>query len=117
MYSVNSDDYINDCNVLYPVIKQLTETVKLYNQEQLEMKKELNSFTFSDIEHFAINLLFYLDESGEIVKTPLAYELEDSFYEILVDEYQDTNSAQDKLFKILSNGKNRFMVGYVKQSI
>ena len=117
MYSVNSDDYINDCNVLYPVIKQLTETVKLYNQEQLEMKKELNSFTFSDIEHFAINLLFYLDESGEIVKTPLAYELEDSFYEILVDEYQDTNSAQDKLFKILSNGKNRFMVGDVKQSI
>ena len=117
MYSVNSDDYINDCKVLYSVIKQLTETVKLYNQKQLEMKKELNSFTFSDIEHFAINLLFYLDESGEIVKTPLAYELEDSFYEILVDEYQDTNSAQDKLFKILSNGKNRFMVGDVKQSI
>lgn len=117
MYSVNSDDYINDCKVLYPVIKQLTETVKLYNQKQFEMKKELNSFTFSDIEHFAINLLFYLDESGEIVKTPLAYELEDSFYEILVDEYQDTNSAQDKLFKILSNGKNRFMVGDVKQSI
>lgn len=117
MYSVNSDDYLDDCNVLFPVIKQLTETVKLYNQKQLEMKKELNSFTFSDIEHFAINLLFYLDESGEIVKTPLAYELEDSFYEILVDEYQDTNSAQDKLFKILSNGKNRFMVGDVKQSI
>lgn len=117
MYSVSSDDYLDDCNVLYPVIKQLTETVKLYNQKQLEMKKELNSFTFSDIEHFAINLLFYLDESGEIVKTPLAYELEDSFYEILVDEYQDTNSAQDKLFKILSNGKNRFMVGDVKQSI
>lgn len=117
MYSVNSDDYINDCKVLFPVIKQLTETVKLYNQKQLEMKKELNSFTFSDIEHFAINLLFYLDESGEIVKTSLAYELEDSFYEILVDEYQDTNSAQDKLFKILSNGKNRFMVGDVKQSI
>lgn len=117
MYSVSSDDYLDDCNVLYPVIKQLTETVKLYNQKQLEMKKELNSFTFSDIEHFAINLLFHLDDSGEIVKTPLAYELEDSFYEILVDEYQDTNSAQDKLFKILSNGKNRFMVGDVKQSI
>lgn len=117
MYSVSSDDYLDDCYALYPAIKQLTETVKLYNKKQLEMKKELNSFTFSDIEHFAINLLFYLDESGEIVKTPLAYELEDSFYEILVDEYQDTNSAQDKLFEILSNGKNRFMVGDVKQSI
>ncbi len=117
MYSVNSDDYINDCKVLYPVIKRLVETVKLYNQKQYEMKKEINSFTFSDIEHFAINLLFYPDESGKIFRTPLADELEDSFYEILVDEYQDTNDAQDKLFEILSNGKNRFMVGDVKQSI
>ena len=57
MYSVNSDDYINDCKVLYPVIKQLTETVKLYNQKQLEMKKELNSFTFSDIEHMNLKSL------------------------------------------------------------
>ncbi|WP_297127876.1 helicase-exonuclease AddAB subunit AddA [uncultured Eubacterium sp.] len=117
MYSATSDDYLNDCEVLYPVIKHLTSVVKMYNQKLFEMKKEINSFTFSDIEHFAINLLFYPDEFGKIFRTPLADELEDSFYEILVDEYQDTNSAQDKLFEILSNGKNRFMVGDVKQSI
>ena len=37
MYSVSSNDYLDDCNVLYPVIKQLTETVKLYNKKQLEI--------------------------------------------------------------------------------
>lgn len=117
MYSVRSKDYTNDCMLLYPVIKKLTEVVKLFNQKTYEMKKEINSFTFSDIEHFAINLLFYPDENGDIVRTDLAKELESSFYEILVDEYQDTNSAQDTLFAVLSNDKNRFMVGDVKQSI
>lgn len=117
MYSVRSCDYVNDCRLLYPAIKELTGIVKLFNQKTFEMKKELNSFTFSDIEHFAINLLFYPDENGKVVKTDLAKELEFSFYEILVDEYQDTNSAQDTLFATLSNGKNRFMVGDVKQSI
>ena len=117
MYSITSSDYMNDCEVLYPLIKKLTDIVKQFNQKTYEMKKELNAFTFSDTEHFAINLLFYPGENGEIVKTDLAKELESSFYEILVDEYQDTNAAQDTLFQVLSNGKNRFMVGDVKQSI
>lgn len=40
------------------------------------------------------------------------------FEEVLVDEYQDTNSAQDMLFFAVSQqGKNLFMVGDVKQSI
>ncbi len=117
MYSITSSDYMNDCEVFYPLIKKLTDIVKQFNQKTYEMKKELNAFTFSDTEHFAINLLFYPDENGEIVKTDLAKELESSFYEILVDEYQDTNAAQDTLFQVLSNGKNRFMVGDVKQSI
>ena len=51
------------------------------------------------------------------MRTDLAKELEGQFYEILVDEYQDTNAAQDTLFEMLSNGHNRFMVGDVKQSI
>lgn len=117
MYSITSNDYINDSKILYPCIKELTDIVKQFNRKTYEMKRELNSFTFSDIEHFAINLLFYPDENGNVVKTDLARELQSSFYEILVDEYQDTNSAQDNLFSVLSNGKNRFMVGDVKQSI
>ena len=37
--------------------------------------------------------------------------------EIYIDEYQDVSPLQDRLFSLLSDGKNRFMVGDVKQSI
>ena len=112
-----ADEIKSDNEYLYPIINTLCDVVKEYNQKTLEIKREMNSYSFSDIEHFAIELLFYQNENGEIVRTELAEELEGSFYEILVDEYQDTNAAQDTLFEMLSNGRNRFMVGDVKQSI
>ena len=73
---------------------------------------------FSDIEHFAINLLTNVDANGSITKSELAEDLQNNFYEILVDEYQDTNEAQGfDLSKCFSNGEIAFMVGDVKQSI
>ena len=111
-----SDEFRKDNEYLYPKLRYLCNIVKEYNQKMLEVKKELNSYSFSDIEHFAIDLLFFKRDS-EIIRTQLAKEYESSFFEILVDEYQDTNSAQDKLFEMLSNGSNRFMVGDIKQSI
>ena len=42
----------------------------------------------------------------------------ESFDEVMVDEYQDTNEAQDMIFRAISREeKNLFMVGDVKQSI
>lgn len=35
----------------------------------------------------------------------------------MIDEYQDTNDVQELIAMLLSNGRNRFMVGDVKQSI
>lgn len=117
LYSATEEEYLDDCKKLYPLISLLCKIIKEFSTAVLEEKKRLNSYTFSDVEHFAINLLFYMSDDGKIVKTDLANELSDNFYEILVDEYQDTNSAQDTLFKMLSNGRNRFMVGDMKQSI
>ena len=116
LVSASSEEFKKDNEYLYPKLKYLCSLVNEYCNKTLEIKKEMNAFSFSDIEHFAINLLFY-KENGEIVRTDLAREYESNFYEILVDEYQDTNSAQDMLFEMLSNGKNRFTVGDVKQSI
>ena len=117
LYSATEEEYLDDCKTLYPLITLLCKIIKEFSAAVAEEKKRLNFYTFSDIEHFAINLLFYMNDDGEILKTDLANELSDNFYEILVDEYQDTNSAQDTLFKMLSNGRNRFMVGDMKQSI
>lgn len=117
LYCADSEEYKHDCAIIYPLIKLLVDIVKQFNMRVLEEKKSLNAYTFSDIEHFAINLLFSIDDDGIVEKTELAKEMSNNFEQILVDEYQDTNSAQDRLFAELSNGRNRFMVGDMKQSI
>lgn len=115
--TATAEEYAEDCAYLYPIVKLLVKIIADYNDKMFEIKRDINSYSFSDIEHFAIQLLFSKNKKGEIVRSDLANEYEDNFDEILVDEYQDTNSAQDMLFEMLSNGHNRFMVGDVKQSI
>ena len=117
LLSATEADIQKDNEYLYPIFITLIKLISSYKVRTLEIKHEMNAYSFSDIEHFAINLLFYKDENGNVIRTDLAKEYENSFYEILVDEYQDTNAAQDTLFEMLSNGRNRFMVGDVKQSI
>lgn len=117
IFSPSAEDFKNDNILLYPILQKLIELVKAFHEKCFEMKKELNAYSFSDIEHFAIELLFSKDENENIIKSDIALDYQDNFKEILVDEYQDTNTAQDKLFEMLSNGFNRFMVGDVKQSI
>lgn len=117
IFTVKESEFKYDNEYLYNNVKLLVEIIKRYNDEMMVQKKELNAYSFNDILHFALQLLCYKDSDGAIVRTELAKEYESNFKEILVDEYQDTNSAQDTLFYTLSNGKNRFMVGDVKQSI
>lgn len=114
--SLSAADYYSDCTQLYPVLIKLESVVEMYNNKLRAIKDEMNAYSFSDIEHLAIELLFTC-KNGEFVRTKFAEEYKDRYDEILVDEYQDTNLAQDKLFEMLSNDKNRFMVGDVKQSI
>ncbi len=113
----DEQDYKNDMKMLYAQFSALLKLVKAVDKRLMEEKRERNAFSFSDIEHFAITLLFNINEQGRIEKTPIADNLSRDFYEILVDEYQDTNEAQDLLFTYLSNGKNLFTVGDIKQSI
>ena len=70
--------------------------------------------SFSDMEHFALDILWDRESDGP---TPAAERLRDSFDEIYVDEYQDTNEVQDKIFSLVSRSDNKFCVGDIKQSI
>ena len=82
-----------------------------YEKEQEKQKRALSVLEFSDVERFALRLLF---ENGE--KTDLARSLAEDYDEIYVDEYQDVNPLQNRIFEALSRG-NRYLVGDVKQSI
>lgn len=74
------------------------------------LKKEQKLLDFSDLEHMALRLLMEKTD-GLYQPTALARQTAQEFEEVLVDEYQDTNSAQDMLFFAVSQqGKNLFMV-------
>ena len=113
----DGEEYKNDLKALYNRLEALIGFVKEVDRALMEEKREINTYSFSDIEHFAISLLFKINENGKVKRTPLAGSLAENYYEILVDEYQDTNEAQDLLFTYLSNGSNLFTVGDIKQSI
>ena len=113
----DSNEYENDMKILYGRLNALCRLVKEVDKRLAAEKRERNAYSFADIESLAIRLLFSTDGNGNIIKTPLAEEMSKEYSEILVDEYQDTNEAQDLLFTYLSNGKNLFTVGDIKQSI
>lgn len=112
----SEEEHLEDVRRLKPDAELLILAVKRFNKELLDRKREQNAYDFSDILHFALKLLY--DPSAPDGKTESARELTERFSEILIDEYQDTNRAQDMLFSCLSkNGGNLFTVGDVKQSI
>ncbi len=80
-------------------------------------KTERKIVDFSDLEQYALQLLCRHGEDGLPQPTELALSLRKEISMLLVDEYQDTNEAQEMIFQSLSDGANLFMVGDVKQSI
>ncbi len=106
-----------DLEKLRPVIHGLMGIVRDFSKNYDELKAEEGGYNFSDIMHKALDLLAE-EKDGNIERTPLARTLSETYREILIDEYQDTNEAQDMLFNLISkNGENIFMVGDVKQSV
>uniref|UniRef100_UPI0025912300 UvrD-helicase domain-containing protein n=1 Tax=uncultured Streptococcus sp. TaxID=83427 RepID=UPI0025912300 len=92
-----------------PLLELLQNFVQDFSEQYLQAKIQENSFEFSDIAHFAIEIL---EENPDIRKL-----YQDKYHEVMVDEYQDNNHTQERMLELLSNGHNRFMVGYIKQSI
>ncbi len=105
-----------DIDDLTPKLRCLFGLVKETDRLLLEQKQAAAVFEFSDLEQFCAGLLMRPDGDG-FAPTALAAELQGQFDEIMVDEYQDVNAVQDMIINALSNGRNLFLVGDVKQSI
>ncbi len=115
---VSSEEHADDMRLLRDPVTKLIELVKQFGREYSAEKDKMNSADFSDILHRALNLLAVSDSSGGYIKTDLARELSSHYVEILVDEYQDINEAQDMIFRAISADENNlFTVGDVRQSI
>ena len=113
----NSEDAYNDVFAMYEILVGLKNVVLEFSKAFAEKKSENNIIDFNDIEHYALKLLIRKDENGNYVKTEIAEKYANKFMEVAVDEYQDSNQVQELILSSVSNGKNMFMVGDIKQSI
>lgn len=101
-----------------PVAKWMFDCVKEFHKNYAELKDSRNVADFSDVVHWALNLLVSCDETGNVTPTNIARIVSERFDAVMVDEFQDANEVQDLIFNSVSGGgKNLFVVGDVKQSI
>ena len=89
-------------------INTILSIVEQYIIELNNYKTANNIYTFNDIAALSIKIL---EDNKNVCK-----EIKESFKEIMIDEYQDTNDIQEKFINLISNN-NVYMVGDIKQSI
>lgn len=111
----SEEEYRADIALQRPVMERLFGILQEFDRRLKAEKADKGTLDFSDLEHYALELLCGKDGAGE---TDVALALREKYEEILIDEYQDTNDIQERIFRAISrDGKNIFMVGDVKQSI
>ena len=111
------NEVVNEIKYIYPFISKITEIVNKYEEALYSLLNENDLVTFYTAEQMVLNLLIRV-ENGKLVVANDVDIYSQKFDAILVDEYQDTNTLQDTLFNVLSNGRNNlFCVGDIKQCI
>ena len=113
----NSKEANQDIYDMYLVLKKLENLILEFQTEFSKRKRDKNIVDFHNIEHFALKILLKTDEEGHIEKSEIAKKYQNKFKEVAIDEYQDSNLVQEYILTAVSNNKNIFMVGDVKQSI
>lgn len=102
------DEIKTTLNATKDYASALISLIKELDLKLGQFKKENNAYDFIDIAKMAIDILKRFPDIRE--------EIKDTYYEILIDEYQDTNDIQD-IFISLIESNNVYMVGDIKQSI
>ncbi len=95
------------------ICHMLGDFLSEYEKRAENEKKRLGICDFSDLSRYALRLL--VDENGN--DTPFALAQKELYDAVYIDEYQDVNAVQDRIFEAVSTKTNRFMVGDIKQSI
>ena len=99
-------------------VKELVRLTQAFLLRYSAAKRKKNLVDFGDLEHLALNVLSEKTPDGE-KPTLVAAQYRESFEEIMIDEYQDSNYVQELILTSISrtDPPNLFMVGDVKQSI
>ena len=95
---LSTKDYVE---VIIKILKELDKRI-------MEFKTSHNAYEFNDIALKAIELVRDNPDVAE--------EIKNKTFEIMIDEYQDTNDIQETFISFIENN-NVYMVGDIKQSI
>ncbi len=80
------------------------------------LKRKKNLLDYADLEQFTLRLVAE-KKDGKWVKTPMGERITNELDAVFVDEYQDSNGIQDRIFRSVTREDNLFIVGDPKQSI
>ena len=113
-FSASADQIRAESAQAGPLTAALCRAVTRFTGHYDALKRARGCVDFSDLEHLALRLL----QNGDHTPSPLAREVRAGLREVLVDEYQDTNEVQERIFRLVTPESGAsFFVGDVKQSI
>lgn len=113
-YAASAEILRDECST-HAALRGLIALTRSFAAAYTAAKQRRGVLDFGDLEHLSLQLLYGTRLEGA---TAAAQEISSRYREVMVDEYQDTNAVQDRIFCGVSHGgSNLFMVGDVKQSI
>ena len=107
LFSKDREKVISELKLSYTAVRELVDLTLKFRQRAAEKKEDKGILDFSDIEHFAL----------EVLKSDAGETYRDFYKEVMTDEYQDSNGIQEAILTRVAGKNNYFCVGDVKQSI
>lgn len=120
LFGRRAEAYWEELHAAAPLMDELVETVIVFGERFQQHKQSKGLVDFGDLEHYCLKILRHPDSTPyKLLPSDAALEYKAQFDEVLLDEYQDTNTVQEDIVRLVSREEpgNRFMVGDVKQSI
>lgn len=112
-FAADAGEVVRTLGECAKVLRLTARVLAVYFEKFTKKKREMSAIDYNDLEALALRLL--TDENGE--PTAAADEIGRKYKYIFIDEYQDTNLVQDRIFRAVAKSARRFMVGDIKQSI
>ncbi|MCQ2413190.1 MAG: UvrD-helicase domain-containing protein [Clostridia bacterium] len=112
-FSYSEEEFRKMFARLYKITSGICSVLENFDRAFRAEKKRLGICEYSDMEYYTYEALY--GEDGQ--PSEFALSLRDQYEAVYIDEYQDVNRLQNKIFEAISRPDNRFMVGDVKQSI
>ncbi|NWL86874.1 MULTISPECIES: helicase-exonuclease AddAB subunit AddA [unclassified Paenibacillus] len=120
LFGRTPEAYLDELHQAAPLMRELAELIAEFGARYRTDKTARGWLDFADLEHYCLQILRHPDSTpGNLQPSAAALEYQAQYDEVLLDEYQDTNTVQEDIISLIARTApgNRFMVGDVKQSI